>query len=218
MKTHIYFVPGLAASPKIFEHISLSKELFELHFLEWKIPVSIDESIEAYSKRMCEEVHHKNPVLVGVSFGGILVQEMSKHISYKKVIIISSIKHHEELPKRLKIAQATKIYKLFPTRFISNLEEYTAYFLGDFLKKRIKLYELYLSVRNPIYLHWAIYNVLHWKQTKKTTNIVHIHGTDDHVFPVKNIKNYIEIQNGTHVMVLMKAKHISKHILETLTC
>ena len=32
-KTHIYFVPGLAASPKIFENLKFPKEKFELHFL-----------------------------------------------------------------------------------------------------------------------------------------------------------------------------------------
>ncbi len=218
MKTHIYFMPGLAASPKIFEYISLPEELFELHFLRWKTPTSKEETITKYAQRMCKEIRHENPVLIGVSFGGILVQEMSKHIACQKIIIISSIKHHEELPKRLKIVQASKIYKLFPTKFISNLEEYTNYFLGDYLKKRAKLYEFYLSVRNPIYLHWAIYHVLHWKQEKIIDNLVHIHGAEDPVFPIKNIKNYIEIKGGTHAMILMKAKQISKHILEILTC
>ena len=90
--------------------------------------------------------------------------------------------------------------------------------MGDFLKQKAKLYKRYLSVRNPIYLHWAIYNVLHWKQTKPIDNLMHIHGTDDHVFPIKNIKNCIEIKKGTHVMVLTKAKSISQHLLEILTC
>lgn len=218
VKTHLYFVPGLAASPKIFEYITLPEALFELHFLAWKIPLSIEESIESYAKRMCEEIRHPNPVLIGVSFGGIMVQEMSKHITCKKVILISSIKNNTELPKRFKIVQATKIYKLFPAKFFANIEDYTAYFLGDYLKKRAKLYELYLSVRNPMYLHWAIYHVLHWQQTESLNNIAHIHGIDDPVFPIKNIKNCIEIKDGTHAMILMKAKQISKHILEILTC
>jgi hypothetical protein len=216
-KTHVYFVPGLAANSKIFEFITLPKEHFELHFLEWIIPISIDEPIEVYAKRMSEVITEENPVIIGVSFGGIVAQEISKHLNSKKVIIISSIKKNNELPKRLKIAQYTKAYKLFPTKVVQNIEEYTKFFFGDFLKKRAKLYKIYLSERDPLYLHWSIYNVLHWKQSTTLKDIVHIHGTDDHIFPIKHIKDCIIIEGGTHEMILMKAKTISKHIEESLT-
>ena len=63
-KKHLYFFPGLGASPKIFEHISLPKEKFEIHLLSWKIPLSVDETLESYAARMCEEVRHEKPVLL----------------------------------------------------------------------------------------------------------------------------------------------------------
>ena len=74
-----------------------------------------------------------------------------------------------------------------------------------------------MSVRDPLYLNWAIYNVLHWKQDKPLDNIVHIHGNNDGVFPMKHIKNCVEVPKGTHVMILAKAKKISKIIEEKLT-
>ena len=210
VKTHVYFVPGLAASTKIFEHISLPEKSFQLHFIDWLLPISINESIEEYAARMCEAIKHKNPILVGVSFGGIIVQEMSKIISCKKVIIISSIKSSKELPKRLKIAQITGAYKLFPSKIIANIESYEHYFFNDYLKKRAELYKIYLSIRDKKYLQWSIYNVLHWQQKEPLDNTIHIHGNDDEVFPVKHIKNYIKIEKGTHIMILNKAKTISK--------
>ncbi len=216
-KTHIYFVPGLAANPSIYEYLSLPEDQFELHFLEWQLPLALNESISNYAHRMSEFVKHKNSVLVGVSFGGIIVQEMSKFIDTKKIIIISSIKSNKELPKRLKFVKKTNAFKLFPTRIITNLEEYTKFFFTDFLKKRAETYKKYLSVRNPIYIQWAIYNVLHWQQKKPLENITHIHGTEDSVFPIKHIKNCIKVKGGTHVVILTKAKKISKIIEETLT-
>ncbi|ALU74405.1 alpha/beta hydrolase [Tenacibaculum dicentrarchi] len=212
-KKHLYFVPGLGANTQIFEYIKLSKEKFELHFLEWLLPISIDESIEAYARRMCENIHHKNPILIGVSFGGIMVQEMSKIIDCEKVILISSIKSNNELPKRLKLTYITGAYKLFPSKIIANIENYERYFFNDYLKKRAELYKIYLSKRDETYLQWSVYNVLHWQQSKPLANITHIHGTDDEVFPAKNLQNYIEVENGTHIMILNKAKTISK-ILE----
>jgi len=212
-KTHIYFVPGLAANKKIFEYISLPSDLFELHFIEWLIPTAINEPIEKYAQRMCNEISHPNPILIGVSFGGVMVQEMSKLIPTEKVIIISSIKTKDELPTRLKLAQKTKAYKLFPTKLVENIESYEAYFFTDFLKKRSELYKMYLSVRNADYLQWSIHNILNWKQEKARKNIIHIHGDNDEIFPLKYIQNTIKVKNGTHIMILDKAKTISK-ILE----
>lgn len=209
-KTHLYFVPGLAANTKIFERISLPEEHFELHFLDWMLPTSIDESIQDYAQRLCAKIQHKSPILIGVSFGGIMVQEMSKIIDCKKIIIISSVKNNKEFPKRLKLAQITKVYKLFPSKVIANIESYERYFFNDYFKKRAELYKIYLSIRDKEYLQWAIYNVLHWKQEESIPGIIHIHGKKDEVFPIKYVKNAIEVENGTHVMILTKAKTISE--------
>lgn len=208
----------MAANSKIYEHISLDENLFECHFLEWKMPLSKDESIQSYAQRMCEEIKHKNPVLIGVSFGGVLVQEISKIIATKKVIIISSIKSNQELPKRLKLVEKTKVYKLFPAKFIENIDTYVDMFLGNYQKKKLQAYKKYMSVRNAEYLHWAVVTILHWQQTKPIENIVHIQGSRDEVFPIKHIKDCIEIENGTHVMIITKAKKISNIISNTLTC
>lgn len=209
----IYFVPGLAASTKIFEYLDLDESKFELHYLNWILPATPRESISEYAARMCAQIQHPDPILVGVSFGGVMVQEMSKLITTKKVVIISSIKSNKELPTRLKLAQKTKAYKLFPSKMVSHIEDYEKYFFNDYLKKRAELYKLYLSFRDERYLDWAIYNVLHWSQTKQLPDIVHIHGNKDEIFPVKNIDNAILIESGTHIMILNKAKTISK-ILE----
>ena len=217
-KIHIYFVPGMAANSKIYEYLTLDKSLFECHFLEWKIPLSRDESIESYAQRMCEDISHKNPILIGVSFGGVMVQEMSKIIATKEVIIISSIKNNKELPKRLKLVEKTKVYKLFPAKFIENIDTYINLFLRDYQKKKLEAYKRYMSVRNSDYLHWAIVTILHWQQSESFENIVHIHGTRDEVFPIKHISNSIEIENGTHAMIITKAKKISSIISDTLTC
>ena len=49
-KTHIYFMPGLAAGPEIFENIELSPTLYELHFLKWLKPLSSIAALPASFK------------------------------------------------------------------------------------------------------------------------------------------------------------------------
>ena len=216
-KIPIYFIPGLAAGPEIFENLRLPNSVYDLHYLQWKMPLDQEETIANYAKRMCEDILHKNPVLIGVSFGGIMALEMSQCITTKKVIIISSVKDKNELPKRFQLASFTKIYKLFPSKIVANLEDYTKFFLGKSLKKRAALYKKYLSVRDRSYLHWSIYNVINWNGVIKTPkNLVHIHGRDDKVFPLKNVSNCVVVEGGTHVMILRKSKTITKHIHESL--
>ena len=215
-KTHIYFVPGLAASTEIFEYLELPPERFGIHYLDWLIPESQNESISNYAKRMCNRISHPDPVLIGVSFGGIMVQEMSKIIKNKKTVIISSVKSKNELPKRFRVAKATKAYKLFPTKAVTNLEKFAHYAFGDSIKKRVNLYRKYLSMRDKNYLPWAIYNVLHWQQEEPLPNIIHIHGNKDGVFPIKHIKDSIVIEGGTHVMILNKAQQISKLLVAVI--
>ncbi|QTE23479.1 alpha/beta fold hydrolase [Polaribacter cellanae] len=217
-KIPIYFVPGLAAGPEIFENLELNPEKYRFHYLKWIKPLALEEDIDNYACRMSDEIKEKNPVLVGVSFGGIMVQEMAKFVNPRKVIIISSVKNQKELPKRFKFAKFTKVYKFFPTKVVENFEEYARYFLGKSLKKKAALYKKYLSVRSKKYLKWSIYNLIKWKQINPLKDIVHIHGTKDNVFPLKNIKNAIEIKDGTHIMILTKAKKISKIIDDVLTC
>ncbi|MDA9969137.1 hypothetical protein N8Z72_01240 [Polaribacter sp.] len=66
-------------------------------------------------------------------------------------------------------------------------------------------------------MHWSIYNVINWNGVIKTPkNLVHIHGTDDKVFPLKNVSNCVVVEGGTHVMILRKSKTITKHIHESL--
>ena len=93
-KIPVYFMPGLAASSTIFENIHLPEEEFEIVLLNWFLP-NDKESLQDYAFRMTKNIHHDNPVLIGVSFGGILVQEMAKQIKVRKTIIVSSVRSNK---------------------------------------------------------------------------------------------------------------------------
>lgn len=205
-------MPGLAAGPSIFENIKLPEEQFEMYFLEWFLPIE-NESIESYALRMTQKITHNNPVLIGVSFGGVLVQEMAKIIQTDKVIIISSVKTNKEFPSRFKIARNTKAYKLIPTQLLADIEKLVKYAFGDnIVAKRLKLYEKYLSVRDKHYLDWAIETILCWNQKEINEAVIHIHGDEDEVFPIKHIRKCIVVKGGTHIMILNKFKWMNENL------
>ena len=208
---HVYFMPGMAANPTIFENIKLPKDRFVPHYLTWNIPLK-NETLEAYAKRMTLLIEHENPILIGVSFGGILVQEMAKFISVKKVIIISSVKCNKELPKRMIFAKYTKAHKLLPTSLVSNIEVLAKYAFGETVTKRLHLYEKYLSVRDKYYLDWAIDSIINWKQVEPSSGTIHIQGDKDAVFPCAYIKDCIKIKGGTHIMIINKFRWFNENL------
>ncbi len=213
--THIYLMPGMAANPTIFEYITLPKEQYTLHYLEWVLP-KINESIEDYALRLISKIKHQNIVLLGVSFGGIIVQEMARHIKVKKLIIVSSVKTKLELPKRMKLSRKLKLYKLLPMRLVEDVEVLAKYAFGEFLKNRLALYKKYLSMNDRRYMRWAVKEMVCWDQLRVPENIIHIHGDGDKVFPSKYIKNAIIIPEGTHIMIITKAKWFNKNLPELI--
>jgi pimeloyl-ACP methyl ester carboxylesterase len=210
-KIPVYFMPGLAASSAIFERISLPSTEFEMVLLEWEIPLD-NETLANYAKRIAGKIKHKNPVLIGVSFGGILVQEISKWIEARKVIIISSVKSNAEFPRRMKIAKTTKAYKLIPMNLLLNVESLAKFSFGDKITQRLKLYEKFLSVRDKRYLDWAIEQVILWDRTVIDEKVIHIHGDADEVFPIKYIKKCIVVKGGTHIMILNKFRWLNENL------
>ncbi len=212
---HMYFVPGLAAGREIFRNLTFPETKYQIHILEWLIPEK-KEALSDYSKRMAAMVLEPNAVLVGVSFGGVVAQEMSKFLHLRKLVIISSVKTREELPKRLKVARKTFAYKLIPTSLVLSASDITKFGIGPKTKKRLKLYQEYLHVRDKQYLDWAIKNMITWNRLEKIKGVVHLHGNNDIVFPVRNIDGYINIEGGTHIMILNKGVEVSEKLIEII--
>lgn len=209
--THVYFMPGMAVGASVFEKITLPEDKFQMHYLEWEIP-EIDESLESYTKRMVQLVKHENPVLIGVSFGGVIVQEMARYLDLKRLIIISSVKCTDELPPRMRFASKTGLFKLIPTKLIDYLDFFEKIAIGDFLKKRATLYKQYISIKDQQYLTWAIKNMVSWKCNKADEKTIHIHGDKDEVFPIKNIEGAIVVKGGTHIMIINRFKWFNENL------
>lgn len=214
-KVPLYFMPGMAANSQIFENLVFPSN-FEIHLLEWIDPFK-NESVSDYSKRMCTFIKHKNPVLIGVSFGGIIVQEMRNHLNNPKTIVISSVKSKHELPRFSKILKYTKLYYLIPFLVNFFLDLMLKIVFGKKATERIDLYHKYLSKRDFNYLNWALKSVLYWNREVADAEIIHIHGNKDEIFPIKYLKSCIIVERGTHIMIINKAKTISQLIQQTIT-
>lgn len=212
---HVYCMPGLAANPTIFEHIQLPEKRFEVHWLDWLLPKG-NEDIKDYSARLCKKIKYENPVLIGVSFGGVIVQEMAQLINVRRAIIISSVKTEFELPRRMRFARCTKAFKILPTSLARHVDAFEKLAVGDFARKRAKLYKKYLSITDTRYLDWAIEKMVCWERKEPYPGIIHIHGEKDEIFPYKYIGECITVPGGTHIMIINRFRWFNDHLEEII--
>ena len=208
-------MPGMSANPLIFEMIKFPKDIYEVHLMKWIEPI-LNESIESYAIRLSKDIIHHKPVLIGVSFGGLIVQEISKLLDVDKLIIISSVKSNTELPLYMKSAKFLKLYNYFPLKLFDEIFNISKFLKINKIYKKIDLVDKYLSVRDENYLKWAIREILNWKQKKPLEGVIHLHGDKDITFPISLIKNCIIIQGGTHALILTKHRWLNKNLTQII--
>ncbi|MEO8108704.1 MAG: alpha/beta hydrolase [Ginsengibacter sp.] len=188
---------------------------YNVHFIPWLIPGK-KENIAAYAKRMSENIKHENPVLLGLSFGGIMCIEMAKMIKTEKVILISSVKSFREMPRWMRLTGKSQIHKIFPLRSFRLFEPIQNYNLGITNKAELNLVKEYRKNIGQQYTNWAANEIVNWKNDWQPENVVHIHGTNDHIFPIKKINADYVIQGGGHFMIMNKAAEINTLLKDIL--
>ncbi len=205
MKT-IYCISGLGADEMAFSRLKIQG--YKLVYLPWLLPDN-NESIEQYAIRMCAGITEENPILMGLSFGGMMSIEISKILPVKKIILISSIKSAVELPWWMMHAGKLRLNKIVSMRSYKILEPIQNMFLGVKDKNEIEIVRNYRKNAPEIYTNWAINEVLNWKNNWQPPAIFHIHGDNDKMFPIKNVSPTHIIKGGGHFMIMNKATEVS---------
>ncbi|MFT3945902.1 MAG: alpha/beta hydrolase [Agriterribacter sp.] len=155
-------------------------------------------------------------ILIGVSFGGIMAIEIARIITVKKLILISSIETHYQLPAWMKLCGKLRLYRLIPTGVLHDIrplklfEPVENYFLGSYTPDQKALAHEYRKNVNPDYLKWSIRQILRWKNEQAPENFYHIHGTADRIFPIRKIKPTHRIEAGRHFMLYHKPEEVSE--------
>jgi pimeloyl-ACP methyl ester carboxylesterase len=213
MKKPIYCISGLGADEKIFTNLHISG--YELRYIPWIRPHK-KESIHGYAKRMGEHIREKSAVLLGVSFGGMMGIEIAKQIPLKKLIIVSSIKSVNELPRWMKTAGKLKLDKIVPVSLHKYTEKIGNARLGVSTKEEKEMVRAYRKNADLVFVDWAITQILNWKNNWQPENLMHIHGDKDKIFPVKKIDPTCIIKDGTHMIIYNRAAEIGEYIQKEL--
>ncbi len=204
---NVYIFSGLGADKRVFQKMDFSE--FNANFVEWIMP-NENEKIESYAQRLTEKITHEKPVLVGLSFGGIIATEIAKIIETEKVILIASAKNQTEIPNYFRIAGKLKLHKLLPAKLMKMPNFISFWFFGAENETDKKILSEILKDTNEKFLKWAIDKIVTWKNKTENRNSIHIHGTADRILPIKFVKWKIKVENGGHFMTLNKAEELTK--------
>jgi pimeloyl-ACP methyl ester carboxylesterase len=213
MSKTIYCISGLGADEMVFYNLRLNGH--ELKYIPWLKPHK-KETIQHYASRMAASIKGEKPVLLGVSFGGMMGIEIAKQVQLHKLIIISSIKSTGELPRWMKVAGKIGLNKVLPTKPSRLTEKINNVRLGVSTEEEKIIVRAYRKKADPVYLEWAIHQVLNWRNDWQPDNIFHIHGDKDKIFPMKKLTPTHIIKDGTHMMVYNRAKEVGDCIEQVL--
>ena len=205
---HIYYISGFGADERIFAKIDFGEN--ESHFIAWKIPDK-KETIQSYAGRMAAEIIYPNPILIGLSFGGMMSVEIGKLIPVEKIILVSSVCCRRELPFYMKLTSVLNLNRLIPMKPYGILEAIENHNLGVETKEEKLLLREYRKNLNLQYSNWAINEVVNWKNEWLPPNYIHIHGTNDHIFPIRYIINPdYKIKNAGHLLLMNNYEEVNQ--------
>jgi thioesterase domain-containing protein len=83
LEQSIYIFSGLGANERVFSELDFTG--FRTTYIKW-LPPAKNQPIEKYASRLLAQITAPNPVLIGLSFGGMVAVEVAKQIKVEKVI------------------------------------------------------------------------------------------------------------------------------------
>lgn len=209
-KKIVYLLKGVGCTDDVFKYLHFDEQ-FKPIIIQWEKPL-INESIEDYALRLIPQIKDSEPLFIGLSFGGIIANELAEHFESAKVILISSIKNKSELPLIAYLGKYKYLLKLFSAKNIKRYSFIQHLALGT-LKSQFKpMAEAMIQNTDEEFNDWAIASATNWNKTTSPKHVIHIHGTDDILFPISKIANPIKVQGGSHFMIVEKSEQVSNHI------
>jgi pimeloyl-ACP methyl ester carboxylesterase len=215
-KTPIYLISGLGADERIFQNIDFEnihthKSLhfaapngFQAIHIRWIAPEK-GETIAQYARRLSAQITTENPIVLGVSFGGIMAAEIAKQQQCAYIVLLSTVKIRAEIPLLYRFLGALKLHKILPMALYKYANPVTNWFFGMKTGSEKTLLKNILHDTDTAFLAWAIDAVLNWQNQTLPEKYMHFHGTNDHIFPIKNLKTpHIAVEDGGHLMVFNK--------------
>lgn len=199
----IYLISGLGADQRVYKRLTFP---FETKYILWEDHSGV-KSLNDYAKKLIPQINQERPIiLIGLSFGGLIAQELDSILDSKQLIIISSLNGHRDMPSLYRFLGFLRLQYLLPAKFLQN-NPFTNIIFGIKNKSSKDLLKRILEDTSLSFLKWATIQCLKWRR-EKSEKIIQIHGTSDRIIPSKNVNTTYLIKDGSHFMIVDKHKEL----------
>lgn len=210
MAQRIIFFSGMGADQRAFQFLELGD--VEREYVTWIEPED-DETLRDYSARLVKDMEfYEDDVIIGLSMGGMVAQEVAAMHQVRKVILISSLRSGETLQPLFTAAQKLKLMRLVQKDLLKSTIVKGARIFLPLNDKRLQVIVDMLDRFSGHYYKWAMNAVLHWQGADVNCPVYHVHGSKDEMFPLAQVKDAEIIEKGTHLMIVTKPREVSNQV------
>lgn len=203
----IYLLPGVGCDHRLYDRLELPAG-HQVVKLDWPA-FEDDDTLARIAERLLPRVSPDGPhVLVGVSMGGMVAQELALLTKPVKVVLISSWTGPEEWPPFVKVSAKLGLYRtirdwsmraVWPLKRLVDRRESSV----DELLWDMACQQTARQLRN------GTGAILRWKGSRWKGPVVRIHGDKDIVTPLRFPVDHL-VKGGQHVMVLTRPREVSR--------
>lgn len=212
----IHLIPGLGADHRIFDRLLM--DMPDRHAHDWPVMAS-GSSLRHFAEALAERIDGRRPhVLIGMSMGGMVVQEMAAFTKPERVVIISSWKGPHEMPLPIRSLRGTHPERVLTKEMLKRLMPMIRWQMGVRGKEELDLLDAFMHANTIEQLKVQVAAVLGWNGPPVPVgDLLHIHGDQDRLMPLAPIQNAVVVPGGTHFMVFSKAKEVEMILLDGLS-
>jgi pimeloyl-ACP methyl ester carboxylesterase len=210
----VYFISGLGADERAFRFLDLG--FCNPVFIRWIDPLP-GENITGYAARLRGQIRDELPVIVGLSFGGMIGVEIAKQIPVKQLILLSSAKSGREIPFYLRYLRYLPLHRVVTASFLRKANELAYRLMGISNRKDKVVFREMINSADDRLLLWAVNQIIHWKNRAPIPGAVHIHGTADIMLPYRYVQADHTITGGEHLMLIMHSAEVSVLLRQIVT-
>ncbi len=203
---NIYCISGLGVDERLFRKIEVPG--FQLVHLPWVVYDKHD-TIKTYAAKMMAGISDENPIIMGVSFGGMIATEIAEMVNAKHVILLSSSKTKNELPLLYRIVGKSGLLHIAPIWLVKRVFFILYFVFGIKTKEDKKLLRSILKDTSNSFVRWSTIALTHWERTSYPNSITHIHGTSDKILYPFCVKPDYWIKNGGHLIILQNYQDVN---------
>jgi pimeloyl-ACP methyl ester carboxylesterase len=217
---NVYLISGLGADRRAYRFIDLPG-YHQVH-LDWIEP-SKDETLGDYAERLAHAaLQEEQPIIIGTSLGGMMAAELTARHPHVLAIIISSIMMDDERPWIMRLGRFTHFHRWAPLWVISMLKKLSFVWGWWQLRRSPRpMVEEMLDIfakADAWFTIWAIGACCFWQPRADLDRVIRIHGTADRLFPFHRLSCHCDhvLQGGTHLMVYVRGREMSRLLLDAL--